>query len=232
MKFNDIQRFLHHHNGHNHVIFSVFNQVCCEKPSYFKHFLRFLKRIFRKMVKILRAKTWHNGSEKVALFFFSQNTEALAKTTQRWPPISTKFQPYLKDTRRYFLRFWYAVLKGKVDVFAWGNRRNFGMHSIPTVYNTFFVVCSEDSSRIGPLGLLSRVHVFNAFFCRSRRQKWSRFSFQTTPPCLFVLSYGKACMQNLPVFHENIKFWKCFFCVVSGRSCDLMRFSAFKNDDF
>ena len=104
--------------------------------------------------------------------------------------------------------------------------------SFQTPPPTFFVVCSEDSSRIGPLGLLSRVHVFNAFFCRSRRQKWSRFSFQTTPPCLFVLSYGKACMQNLPAFHENIKFWKCFFCVVSGRSCDLMRFSAFKNDDF
>ena len=96
-----------------------------------------------------------------------------------------------------------------------------------------FLLCAPKTARGLALLACCLVCMFLMhFFCRSRRQKWSRFSFQTTPPCLFVLSYGKACMQNLPVFHENIKFWKCFFCVVSGRSCDLMRFSAFKNDDF
>ena len=28
MKLNDIQRFLHHHSGHNHVILSVFSKFC------------------------------------------------------------------------------------------------------------------------------------------------------------------------------------------------------------
>ena len=95
-----------------------------------------------------------------------------------------------------------------------------------------FLLCAPKTARGLALLACCLVCMFLMhFFCRSRRQKWSRFSFQTTPPCLFVLSYGQACMPNLSWFYENIKFWKCFFRVLPACWCDLMLFSAFKNDD-
>ena len=96
----------------------------------------------------------------------------------------------------------------------------------------FFVVCSEDSSRIGPLGLLSRVHVFNAFFVVVGSKSDQDFPSKPHPPAFLFFHMGKHACKIYRYFMKISSFENVFFCVISGRSCDLMRFSAFKNDDF
>ena len=82
----------------------------------------------------------------------------------------------------------------------------------PTPY--FFVVCSEDSSRIGPLGLLSYVHVFNAFFFVVVGGKSDQdFPSKSYPPVSLLFHMGKHVCKIYRYFMK-ISSFENVFCVL------------------
>ena len=75
----------------------------------------------------------------------------------------------------------------------------------------FFVVCSEDSSRIGPLGLLSRVHVFNAFFVVVGGKSDQDFPSKPHPPAFLFFHMGKHACKIYRYFMKISSFENVFF---------------------
>ena len=61
-------------------------------------FAIFLKDFTKNSEKKNAPQTEYNCASKVAPPYISQNTEALAKTRQRWPPISTKISAFCDRT--------------------------------------------------------------------------------------------------------------------------------------